>query len=340
MSEISLNNNNKRSNTFRDAFLDWDKKKLKRTIQIIFIIELLLFLYLFLINRNPMNWVNVQVGAPGQPQFLFSIYGANEKDFMNKPMAVCVSGNRIYVADTGNQRVQVFDYNGAPLFKFGKDGKKQGEFRFPYGIATDPSGKIYVADLYNGNVSVFTKDGEFLNYFSNSVEIKGPAGLYVDKDRIYVTDVALNQVKVFDLNGQKLFAFGKTGTGKGEFQSPNSVWVNGNSIYVSDTGNDRVQTFNKLGGFLSVLSDKNDTGEALFVNPRGVAVDPRGVVYVVNNLTHQIFGFDNGGNRLWTFGSMGGESEQFFLPNGLFADDQGRLYITDTVNQRVQVYSY
>ena len=89
-----------------------------------------------------------------------------------------------------------------------------------------------------------------------------------------------------------------------------------------------------------MLSDKGDTGEALFVNPRGVSVDPRGVIYVVNNLTHQIFGFDNAGNRLWTFGSMGGESTQFFLPNGMFADDQGRLYITDTVNQRVQVYSY
>lgn len=339
MSNVSFNKIAS-SGMLKDTFLDWNKTKLKRTVQVIFVIQMLLFLYLYLINRNPLNWVPVQVGPPGQPNFLFSIYGSNEKDFMNKPMAVTVSGNRIYVSDTGNQRVQVFDYNGNPLMKFGKNGKKQGEFRFPYGIAADSSGKIYVSDLYNGNISVMSKDGEFLNYFSNSVEIKSPAGLHIDKDRVYVADVALNKIKVFDLNGQKLFEFGKTGTGKGEFQSPNGVWVTTDKIYVSDTGNDRVQVFNKLGGFLTVLSDKNDTGETLFVNPRGLGVDTRGVIYVVNNLTHQVFGFDDLGTRLWSFGTMGGEANQFFLPNGLYCDDQGRIYITDTVNQRVQVYSY
>jgi len=280
------------------------------------------------------------LGPVREPRFLFAIYGPSEGEGLIKPMDVTVSGKRIFVSDTGNQRVQVFDYNGNHLFNFGKNGEGKGEFKFPYGIAADGNGRVYVADLYNGNISVFSENGQFISYFSNSVEIKSPAGLYIDGSRMYVTDVALNKVKVFDLEGNKILEFGKKGTDKGEFQSPNAVWVGKNRVYVSDTGNDRVQMFNKLGNYLGTVLDTDEKGGGLFVNPRGVAVDGRGTLYVVNNLTHEIFGFKtDGSEKLFTFGSMGSDAGQFFLPNGMFIDNQGRVYVTDTINQRVNVFS-
>lgn len=326
----------------RRAFRDFDWQKIRRIILVILLLEAIMFAYLYLINRNPVNWVQQTpgLGPVTAPRFLFSIYGPNENEGLNKPMDVTVSGKRIFVADTLNQRVQVFDYNGNHLYNFGKNGKGKGEFRFPYGIAADGRGRVYVADMYNGNISVFSEDGQFISYFGNSVEIKSPTGLYIDGDRMYVADNALNRITVFDLEGNKILDFGKKGTSKGELQSPNAVWVANNRVYVSDTGNDRVQMFNKLGNYLGTVADVDEKGTGLFLNPRGVAVDGRGTLYVVNNLTHEIFGFDSKGEeKLFTFGGMGSESGQFFLPNGIFIDDQGRIYITDTINQRVNVFS-
>ncbi len=325
---------------FSNILIDWNEKKIKRVVTIIAVLQVILFSYLYVVNRNPLAPVTNTIGGT-DPRYMFSIYGPDEKSALKKPMAVAVSGNRIFVSDTGNQRVEVFDYDGNFLYNFGKYGTDKGQFRFPYGVTVDSKNRVYVADLYNGNISVFSENGDFLNYFGNSVDIKQPAGLFIRGDKMYVSDLALNKVSVFSVDdGKKIFDFGKTGTQPGEFQSPNALWVADNRIFVSDTGNDRVMVFNMLGSFLMALSDSDGKGNSIFVNPRGVAVNARGIVYVVNNLTHQIFGFDEQtGDQKITFGAMGNEAEQFFLPNGLFIDDQGRIFITDTVNGRVNVYT-
>ena len=322
----------------KDIFWRWDQEKLKRTLKWIFIIELIFFIIFYFLNRNPVQKIVPQIGPPGPPTFLYAIYGTDQNPF-KKPMAVAVSGNRIYVTDTGNQRVQVFDYDGNSLFTFGKPGTDKGQFKFPYGIAVDGDGKVYVADMYNGKISVFNSEGIFQYYFGSPSDISRPAGLFISGNRLYVTDVGKNKVMAFTLDGKKVLEFGKMGTANGEFRAPNCVWVANGKIYVADSGNDRVQVFNLLGGYAYTLTGGNNNGETFsFVNPRGVGVDGRGVLYVVDNLNSRICAFDQNGNYLFTFGSKGADLNQFILPNGLFVDDQGRIYITDTVNQRVVVY--
>jgi hypothetical protein len=55
-------------------------------------------------------------------------------------------------------------------------------------------------------------------------------------------------------------------------------------------------------------------------------------------MTHNVYGFDKNGKQVYQFGTMGADKEQFYLPNGLFVDDKGEVFITDTVNQRVGLY--
>ncbi len=76
----------------------------------------------------------------------------------------------------------------------------------------------------------------------------------------------------------------------------------------------------------------------LFVNPRGVAVDSKGTVYVVSNLSHNIYAFDKDGKKVRELGGMGTDNGQLYLPNGLFIDELGAIYVTDTVNQRISVF--
>jgi hypothetical protein len=59
---------------------------------------------------------------------------------------------------------------------------------------------------------------------------------------------------------------------------------------------------------------------------------------MVDNMTHNVYGFDKNGKQVFQMGTMGSDKEQFYLPNGLFVDDKGEVLVTDTVNQRIGLY--
>jgi len=318
------------------------KRDVLIAILLILLIQAGIFAYFYFKGRDLSNTVLNKLGPVQSPTPVFGIYGSGSIGPLSKPMAVTVHDRNVYVSDTGNARVAVFDYNGQPLFTFGKDGQDKGQFKFPYGITVDNAGLIYVADLYNGNIQVFSSDGKFIKYFLDPQAkiVSEPAGLVYFDNTIYVTDVALHKVMAFDLNGKKVLEFGTAGKGKGEFASPNTIAVTRDRIYVVDTGNDRFETFDRSGKFISE-SNGSEAGakSSSLLNPRGVGVDGRGTVYVVSNLTNNVFGFDQEGKKPFApFGEPGSEDNQFRLPNGLYVDDQGRIFITDTVNQRVMVY--
>src|SRR3990172_6572290 len=75
---------------------------------------------------------------------LFSIYGF-EGDLLRRPSGVAMDGQgRIYVADTGKQRITVFDSDGTYITQFGDPGKEQFKIKDPIGVAVAPDGRIYV----------------------------------------------------------------------------------------------------------------------------------------------------------------------------------------------------
>lgn len=275
-----------------------------------------------------------------QPQFTHSIYGSFESP-LSKPMDVAKIGEFLYVSDTNNKQVQVFDQSGTPIFLFGKAGNKEGEFQFPYGIAGDKDENVYVADLFNGNISIFDSKGEFIKYFQDDEKvIQSPGGLRIYDEKLYVTDIKANKLFIFSMDGKKLMEIGGAGAEEGKFIAPNAVAVDDdNQIYVTDSGNNRVQIFDKDGNFINIINGSKDgKGAPLFVNPRGVAVDAKGTVYVVNNMSHNIYAYDKDGNEVQVIGGMGTDNGKFYLPNGLFMDNRGALYVTDTINQRISIF--
>jgi DNA-binding beta-propeller fold protein YncE len=294
----------------------------------------------FLNLESTIKPIVAKVDPSGPPVYTNSLYGEFNKP-LNKPMDVTKIGEFVYVSDTNNKQVQVFDQSGTSVFNFGKEGTKEGEFKFPYGIAGDKHDNIYVADLYNGNISIFDSKGKFLRYFNNKEKtIQSPGGLRIFNEKVYVTDIKANKLFVFNLDGKKLMEIGGPGAEEGKFIAPNAVTVDSdNQIYVTDSGNNRVQVFNKEGKFLKIINGSKDgKGDPTLLNPRGVGVDSKGNVYVVNNLAHNIYAFDKDGNQLFELGGMGSDNDKLYLPNGLFIDDRDTLFVTDTINQRVSVF--
>lgn len=78
------------------------------------------------------------------------------------PRNVAIGSDRIYVTDTGNERVQVFAMDGTFLLAFGGYGEDDGQFIEPTGIAIDGGGRIWVADSGNARLQVFDADGKWL----------------------------------------------------------------------------------------------------------------------------------------------------------------------------------
>lgn len=73
------------------------------------------------------------------------------------PRGAGVDGDRLYVADTVGDSISVFALESAPryLYSFGDEGRADGRFLYPEGLAIDPSGRVYVADRENNRIQVF-----------------------------------------------------------------------------------------------------------------------------------------------------------------------------------------
>ncbi|MCL6570372.1 MAG: 6-bladed beta-propeller [Bacillus sp. (in: Bacteria)] len=312
---------------------------------LIALITAAVFTFIFLNQTNAVDTGLLKVLNPnGAPNYSRSLTGDFDKP-LKKPMDVTTNDSFTYVSDTDNKRVLAFDVGGNLLFSFGEDGSGKGQFKFPYGISVDDQGRVFVADLYNGNISIFDEKGKFIDYFapqaSKDKKVSAPAALRIIDKKVYVTDIKANKVYVFDINGKVLLEFGKPGTNEGEFNAPNGITADDEgNIYVVDTGNQRVQIFNKTGKFVKIINgSEKGKGTSIFVNPRGIDIDSRGIMYVVSNLTHVVYGFDKDGKKIFQLGGMGEQNGQFYLPNGLYVDKNDNVFITDTVNIRVQVFN-
>lgn len=304
-------------------------------------VALFAVIYFFKLQDNAVKIASNVKGGP--PTLSYFIQGDLNTPLM-KPMDVAKVGEYIYVSDTNNQQVQVFDSSGTPIFKFGKKGTGDGQFQFPYGITGDKDGNVYVSDLYNGKISIFSPKGKFIKYFTDENKktdfVKAPGGLRIFGKKLYVTDINQSKVMVYSLDGKKMLEI-STATAKDDtLDAPNAVTIDENqNIYVSDTGNQRLLVFDKKGKFIRLINGSTDgKGDSKFVNPRGIGVLGNGVVLMVDNMTHFVYGFDKEGNQIFQFGGLGSDKEQFYLPNGLFVDEKGEIFITDTVNQRVALY--
>jgi len=131
---------------------------------------------------------------PGQ--FLFPTY-----------LAVDAQG-KLYVTDTLNARVQVFDAEGNYVKSIGERGTGWGMFDKPKGVALDSFGNVYVADSGWSNVQIFNPKGQVLLFFGGRGPIPGmmknPTAIAIDpNNRIYVADYINHRVNIYQLMNTK-----------------------------------------------------------------------------------------------------------------------------------------
>ncbi len=117
-------------------------------------------------------------------------------------VAVDHDGN-VYVTDTLNSRVEIFDADGNFISTFGKAGDGPGFFFRPKGIAVDCDGHIWVADEYQDRVQVFNREGQLLTYIGDTHanapgQFKALVGIAIDKqNRVFTTEQYPGRMQMF-----------------------------------------------------------------------------------------------------------------------------------------------
>lgn len=130
--------------------------------------------------------------------------GSGEGQFMFPTHLHVDAQGSVYVTDTLNSRVQVFDADGNYVKKFGERGNGWGMFDKPKGVATDSFGNVYVVDSGWSNVQIFNQKGQVLLFFGGRGRYPGmlqnPTAIAVDRqNRIYVGDYLNHRIGVYQL---------------------------------------------------------------------------------------------------------------------------------------------
>ena len=251
--------------------------------------------------------------------FLDFILGKDKDNAgVSKPYGATIHGGKIYVIDTRGPGYAVFDLVGRK-YKL-VSGSGGGQMQKPINIAIDKKGTKFVTDTGRLQVLAFDANDRFLRAYGKEGEFK-PAGIVVDDDNLYVTDLQKQQVVIIDkLTGNVQSRFGNAGSKPGELFFPTNITIGPNkNLYIADTGNYRIEEFSTKGKF---LNSYGSVGISLgkFARPKGVALDRDNRMFVVDAAFENVQLLDKSGNLLLFFGSPGEAPENINLPTTVFVD--------------------
>jgi tripartite motif-containing protein 71 len=134
----------------------------------------------------------------------WSEFGTEETSLSSpEGIAVDPSSGNVYVADTGNNRIQTFSSNGTFIAEWGRYGTGNGSLSSPRDIALDQAGNVYVADTGNNRIQTFSSNGTFISVLGRdggaNGTLRSPEGIAVDPSsgNVYVVDTDNNRISVF-----------------------------------------------------------------------------------------------------------------------------------------------
>ncbi len=173
---------------------------------------------------------------------------------LESPRGIAVHEGVVYVADTGNKRIQMFGVNGVFMHTLTLSAKGSGEggknlpwqLKKAVDIALDEAGRIYVLDSDENQIKVYDPKGLYLRSFE---DIGSPVALAVAEDGVYVADERTQAVSKFDFDGKLAFPFGSKGEGKSQTKKLSGLAVEkGQQVYIGDAGKSLINQFQTVAG--------------------------------------------------------------------------------------------
>lgn len=259
--------------------------------------------------------------------------------YLSFPTGIAVDflGN-MFITDTGNDRVVKCGPEGKFLTETGGFGRESGQFNRPTYIATDNGLNVYVVDTQNKRIQRFDYN---LNFVSDiKIKEEGDSPGFGLLEGIAITPSG--EIIVSDIEGDfliKLNSFyeyektiGGLG-GEGGLLDPLGVFISQRGdVYVADSQNDRVAVLDAFGNF------QKSFGEKTLKDPAGVTVGSDQFIYVANYGKNSLAIFDPDGNLILEYGNEGMGMMKFSRPTDLKFGRDGKLYVVDSGNNRIQIF--
>ena len=161
-----------------------------------------------------------------------------------------------------------------------------------------------------------------------------PSGVAVNaQNDIIVADTNNHRIQIFDKEGRFKFQFGECGKRDGQLLYPNRVAVvkkSGDIVVTERSPTHQVQVYNQYGQFVRKF------GANILQHPRGVAIDNKDRIIIVECKVMRVIIFDQMGNVLNKFSC----SKYLEFPNGVVVNDNEEIFISDNRAHCVKVFNY
>ncbi len=286
----------------------------------------------------------IEVSLSIDPNQILSTWGTqgSEEGQFSSPEGIAINASGdVFVVDTGNNRVQVFNSTGTFVREWGIVGIEDGQFQAPHGIALDKYGRVYIVDTGNNRIQVFSSTGQFLQKWGSlgtgNSQFNMPWGIAIDTDEhVYVTDTNNDRIQAFSLDGSFWRLWGNESYRL--FQKPYGIAVSDNSrMFVirhipfcyPDCG---IQEQSVADLYENSVWESDMALNA----PYGIALDAADKLYIAdtgNNVVQVIERDPNQNHHHELITIWGG----FLSPRGIAFAPTGQIYITDAGNNRIVV---
>ena len=320
-------------------------------------------------------------------------FGAKAGVELSSPHGIAIHEGTVYVADTGNSKVQLFGINGIFLatleIESSPDNKDSAEKKLPYklseprDIAISGRGDIYVLDTSDDLIKVYNLNGKYLKHLPKNGK---PLAFSLAREGIYVADKDTLTIHRYDANDKLDYSFASRGEGRGLFKSISGIVAGKDrQIFIGDSKKGLVNIFQaetgspleivpkpasrisvKIQSVMPVSVSKmawngKDTiygidtekqsivriqngavaGEIKVkdVNPIAVAVDKSGALWVLDKSNLRVVKLDEAGTILGSIGSKGSKKGQMDDPTDIAIARNGDIYIADRGNNWVQAFN-
>ena len=245
----------------------------------------------------------------------------------------------IYVADAGNNRVQVIDDAGNFITEFGSRGWQTGEFDHPTDIALSfqRGYRLYVVDTGNNRVQYCNFVDQIFYPLSESVDdilLDRPEGIGIGRNgEVYVVDTGNHRWIEFNVTGVPVVTHGGFGSGREQLWNPTDLAVDSQgNVYIVDAGNHLIKKYDFSGNPIDTWGGEGDQLGQLR-DPKCVALDEWNYLYVTDSGNRRIQVFAPDGKRVVEF-----STPALLQPAGIAVSKDGRVFVSDAEANNIKVF--